>query len=105
GTASIRSSTIDTNGTHAIRVQGNAGLSLPWDPVGDPQANQISIPVPLTTNACLSDERQASATSSVSVVHAMLQGAIVPSGLVAGPVDGRPRYQIVSGGNQISFLE
>ncbi|HZN92285.1 MAG TPA: hypothetical protein VFB81_06250, partial [Myxococcales bacterium] len=102
GTASVRSSNIDSNGVHGVRVLGQGGLSLPWDPVLDAQASVISVAQP--TNWCLSDERAISALSAVSVVHASLQGTITPSGLVAGPVDAAPRYRIVNPGNQISFL-
>jgi len=102
GTASVRSSNVDSNGVHGVRVLGQGGLSLPWDPVLDAQASVISVAQP--TNWCLSDERAISALSAVSVVHASLQGTITPSGLVAGPVDAAPRYRIVNPGNQISFL-
>jgi hypothetical protein len=103
GTTTFRASTIDSNGVHGVRVLGRAAVALPWDPIGDPQANQLS--VSSVANACLSDERTASAGTTVSVVHATLQGAIVPSQLVAGPADGRPQYRIVSAGNQINFLQ
>jgi hypothetical protein len=83
-------------------VLNAAALSLPWDPLLDAQADVIS--AKLVTNACLSDERAQSAGSTISVVHALLQGAVVPAGLVQGPVDRTPQYRIVSSNNQINFL-
>jgi parallel beta helix pectate lyase-like protein len=103
GTTTVRASNIDANGVHGIRVQGQGALTLPWSPSTDPQATVIG--VPQATNACLSDERPISANSAISVVHATLQDMIIPSGLVAGPVDVRPRYRILNSGNQISFLQ
>jgi len=102
GTTTVRASTVEGNGLHGIRVLGQAAVSLPWEPT-DAQATQVLLPQP-SINACLSDERVAGAASAVSVVHASLQGTVVPAGLVAGPVDARPQYRIQNAGNQISFL-
>ncbi|HEY8211045.1 MAG TPA: right-handed parallel beta-helix repeat-containing protein [Myxococcaceae bacterium] len=104
GSTTIRSSTVDSNGLHGLRVTGLAALALPWTPGSDPQADVISIP-PGSINACLQDERTAGAPSLVSVVHASLNGVTIPTGLVAGPVDARPQYRIANSGNQISFSQ
>lgn len=105
GTTTFRASGIDSNVAHGVRVLGRAAVALPWDPVNDAQANQISVAAPLTANACISDERVASSGSTISVVHATLQGNIVPSGPVQGPFDGRPQFRIVNANNQINFLQ
>lgn len=104
GATTLRSSTVDSNGLHGLRVLGQAALSLPWSPTTDPQADQITIP-PGSINACLQDERVMGAASAVSVVHASLNGAIVPTHLEQGPFDARPQYRIVNSGNQINFLQ
>jgi hypothetical protein len=104
GSTTIRSSTVDSNGLHGVHVLGLAALALPWTAGSDPQADVISIPAG-SNNACLLDERTNGAPSLVSVVHASLNGTITPTGLVAGPVDVRPRYRIVNPNNQISFSQ
>jgi uncharacterized protein DUF1565/parallel beta helix pectate lyase-like protein len=104
GTTTVRASTVDNNGLHGLRVSGNAGLSLAYTPGEDPMGVALLLP-PGSINYCLSDERFTNALSAVSVVHATLNGVMIPNGLVAGPVDARPQYRIVNTGNQISFLQ
>jgi Right handed beta helix region/Protein of unknown function (DUF1565) len=104
GATTVRSSTVDSNGLYGLRVLGQAALSLPWTPGVDPQADQLSIPGG-SINACLQDERTGGANSSVSVVHASLNGVIIQTGLVAGPIDRSPQYRIVNPNNQINFSQ
>jgi len=103
GTTTVRASTVDNNGLNGLKVTGNGALALAYTAGQDATAVTVLLP-PASINACVSDERFTSANSAVSVVHATLNGLVVPGGLVAGPVDSRPQFRIVNAGNQISFL-
>src|SRR6185295_16585925 len=103
GTTTVRASLVEDNGLNGLKVTGDGALALAYTAGQD--ATAVSVRLPLTSiNACLSDERPPGANSAVSVIHASLNGIIVPGGLVAGPRDSRPQFRIVNTGNQISFL-
>jgi hypothetical protein len=103
GATTIRASTISGNGGHATQVLLGGALSLWWDPA-DAQANALSV-ANAATQFCVSDERTAPATSSVSVkTNTSLQGDNLTSGLVTGPLQQAPYWRILGTGNQMSFV-
>lgn len=104
GATTVRASTVDNNGLHGLKVTGNGALTLAYTAGQDATGVNVLLP-PASINACVSDERFANSTSAVSVTHATLNGAMVPAGLVAGPIDARPQFRIVNTGNQIFFLQ
>jgi hypothetical protein len=104
GTTTVRASLVDNNALNGLRVTGNGALALAY--IAGQDATGVNVILPAASiNACLSDERFTNAQSAVSVVHATLNGTVVPNGLVAGPIDARPQFRIVNTGNQISFLQ